>query len=100
MILYMHKKISFQPDTEPSFTTDSFRASGGTCQESFTYDANLNLIAQHIQPTTMAGQNTDSIKIQNIQLTGRTIKNGDNWFKYDNQGRLIEKRVVENGFRP
>nr|WP_255705657.1 RHS repeat-associated core domain-containing protein [Xenorhabdus sp. PB61.4] len=64
-------------------------------EEQFSYDANGNL-SQHI-PTDAHGAITH---ITQRQKAGRVVQHGNIRYRYDTNGRLIEKTEQLDGFRP
>ncbi|EOT8833098.1 PAAR-like domain-containing protein [Escherichia fergusonii] len=66
-------------------------------EEAFSYDASLNL--------TRYGQ-TPNRHYEVMQFTayeqqsGRVTQRGDNFYRYDACGRLVEKNLLRRGFRP
>ncbi|WP_420883231.1 RHS repeat domain-containing protein, partial [Xenorhabdus indica] len=64
-------------------------------EEQFRYDANGNL-SQHL-PTDARGA---VAQINQRQKAGRVVQQGDNRYRYDDNGRLVEKTEHRDGFRP
>ncbi|PHM52860.1 RHS repeat-associated core domain-containing protein [Xenorhabdus sp. KK7.4] len=64
-------------------------------EEQFCYDANGNL-SQHL-PTDARGAVE---QINQRQKAGRVVQQGDVRYRYDSNGRLIEKTEHRDGFRP
>ncbi|WP_193757010.1 RHS repeat domain-containing protein, partial [Xenorhabdus sp. KJ12.1] len=64
-------------------------------EEQFSYDANGNL-SQHL-PTDARGA---VAQINQRQQAGRVVQQGDNRYRYDDNGRLVEKTEHRDGFRP
>ncbi|WP_416777451.1 toxin C-terminal domain-containing protein [Xenorhabdus budapestensis] len=64
-------------------------------EEQFSYDANGNL-SQHL-PTDAQGA---VAQINQRQQAGRVVQHGNNRYRYDDNGRLIEKTEHHDGFRP
>lgn len=76
-------------------------AEGGTRhfprQEHFGYDVNLNI--RHHGQTRNLPDALMQFTAQE-QEHGRVTKRGDSRFRYDEGGRLVEKTVLSDGFRP
>ncbi|MDC9590973.1 DUF6531 domain-containing protein, partial [Xenorhabdus sp. XENO-10] len=64
-------------------------------EEQFSYDANGNL-SQHL-PTDARGA---MAQINQRQQAGRVVQQGDIRYRYDDNGRLVEKTEQCDGFRP
>ncbi|MDC9598588.1 RHS repeat-associated core domain-containing protein [Xenorhabdus anantnagensis] len=64
-------------------------------EEQFSYDANGNL-SQHL-PTDARGA---VAQINQRQKAGRVQQQGDIRYRYDDNGRLVEKTEQHDGFRP
>ncbi|MBC8952820.1 RHS repeat-associated core domain-containing protein [Xenorhabdus sp. PB62.4] len=64
-------------------------------EEQFSYDANGNL-SQHL-PADARGA---AAQINQRQQAGRVVQQGDSRYRYDNNGRLVEKTEQRDGFRP
>ncbi|MDE9541208.1 toxin C-terminal domain-containing protein [Xenorhabdus bovienii] len=64
-------------------------------EEQFRYDANGNL-SQHLPPD--AGGAVEQITQR--QQAGRVVQQGDIHYRYDDNGRLVEKTEHRDGFRP
>ncbi|MBI6549573.1 RHS repeat protein, partial [Xenorhabdus sp. VLS] len=64
-------------------------------EEQFRYDANGNL-SQHL-PTDAQGA---MAQISQRQKAGRVVQQGDIRYRYDDNGRLVEKTEQRDGFRP
>lgn len=65
--------------------------------EQFSYDANQNLTLHARMPR---GAEAALQQDQQHQRAGRVISRGSNQYHYDMGGRLVEKRVLKEGFRP
>ncbi|WP_244590457.1 RHS repeat-associated core domain-containing protein, partial [Xenorhabdus stockiae] len=64
-------------------------------EEQFNYDANGNL-SQHL-PTDARGA---VAQINQRQKAGRVVQQGNIRYRYDDNGRLVEKTEQRDGFRP
>ncbi|WP_274723956.1 glycohydrolase toxin TNT-related protein [Xenorhabdus bovienii] len=64
-------------------------------EEQFSYDANGNL-NQHL-PVDARGTLT---QLEQHQKAGRVVQQGDIRYRYDDNGRLVEKTEQRDGFRP
>ncbi|MDC9616117.1 DUF6531 domain-containing protein [Xenorhabdus khoisanae] len=64
-------------------------------EEQFSYDANGNL-SQHL-PTDARGA---VAQINQRQQAGRVVQQGNVRYRYDDNGRLVEKTEQQDGFRP
>ncbi|KMJ45893.1 hypothetical protein AB204_06805, partial [Xenorhabdus khoisanae] len=64
-------------------------------EEQFSYDANGNL-SQHL-PTDAHGA---VAQINQCQQAGRVVQQGNVRYRYDDNGRLVEKNEHRDGFRP
>ncbi|HAT7594038.1 TPA: hypothetical protein JAW44_003825, partial [Citrobacter werkmanii] len=88
---------TYRYDTNDQITL----AEGGTRQlprqEHFGYDVNLNI--RHHGQTRNLPDALMQFTAQE-QEHGRVTKRGDSRFRYDEGGRLVEKTVLSDGFRP
>lgn len=66
-------------------------------EETFSYDSNLN-IRQYGQTPNNHFEGMTFTEYE--QHSGRVIKRGENIYRYDGCGRLEEKTVLTDGFRP
>lgn len=77
------------------------RAEGGVRtlprEETFSYDENLNVRQYGHKPNRPFEAMTFT---EYEQQSGRLIKRGDDVYRYDDSGRLVEKTVLTDGFRP
>ncbi|CBJ80438.1 Complete genome; segment 11/17 [Xenorhabdus bovienii SS-2004] len=64
-------------------------------EEQFSYDANGNL-NQHLPPDAQGALE----QITQRQKAGRVVQQGDIRYRYDDNGRLVEKTEQRDGFRP
>jgi RHS repeat-associated protein len=65
--------------------------------EQFTYDANQNLTLHARMPR---GAEAALQQDEQHQRAGRVVSRGNCQYHYDVGGRLVEKRVLKEGFRP
>ncbi|WP_099139125.1 DUF6531 domain-containing protein, partial [Xenorhabdus szentirmaii] len=64
-------------------------------EEQFSYDANGNL-SQHLPVDAYGAME----QITQHQKAGRVVQQGDIRYRYDDNGRLVEKTEQRDGFRP
>ncbi|EPJ7088694.1 glycohydrolase toxin TNT-related protein [Citrobacter amalonaticus] len=90
-------KTDYRYDVNEQIT----RAEGGVRtlprEETFSYDENLN-VRQYGHKPNRPFEAMTFTKYE--QQSGRVIKRGEDDYRYDDSGRLVEKTVLTDGFRP
>ncbi|EPJ7088698.1 RHS repeat domain-containing protein [Citrobacter amalonaticus] len=90
-------KTDYRYDVNDQIT----RAEGGVRtlprEETFSYDENLNVRQYGHKPNRPFEAMTFT---EYEQQSGRLIKRGEDDYRYDDSGRLVEKTVLTDGFRP